>query len=190
MNLLGYSIDASDNDSYMNADIWGKNICDCLDFVKNRPLHLNEKFKLTKKNLDISYTYDCFLIVSDRFRIFCVSNNYQGLHFFQIRNYPKHYLFQVNNILQFDSKRRGTRFLDFNPSCNEYQEVIGANPVCLVDNLILANGFYRTDLEFGGGYSKSPIILTGVETGSKLKLENFKGLSLEKILSQYEWEDK
>jgi hypothetical protein len=189
MKLLGYSISGSDNDSYMNADMWGKNICDCLDYVKNRQSHMNESFELRKKTLDLSYTYDGYLIVSGRFKIFCAENNYQGLRFFQIPNYPTHYLLLVDNVIRFDTKRRETRFLEFNPECNEYHVVVGATPVCLVDNSILADGFYRTDIEFGNSYSKSPVILAGLDTGLKLKQEKFKGLSLEKIFSKYKWEN-
>ncbi len=65
MKILGYSVSGPDNDSYMNADQWEMNICQCLDFVKNRHLHLNTEFKLSKKTYDISYTYDGFLIVSE-----------------------------------------------------------------------------------------------------------------------------
>ena len=189
MKVLGFSISGPDNDSYMNSDQYEVNICKCLDFVRNRQLHLNSNFKLTKKAYDISYTYDSYLIVSDRFKQFCVDNKYLGVSFFAIPNYETKYLMLVDNILKFDTARRETAFIEFNPDCSEYNEVVGATPVCLLDSTILSDGFYRTDIEFGRSYAKSAIILVGLETGAKLKAQKFRGLYLEKILDKYKWED-
>lgn len=190
MKVLGFAVSGPDNDSYMNSDQYEVNICKCLDFVKNRHLHLNPNFKLSKRAYDISYTYDSYLIVSDRFKQFCADNKYSGVSFFSIPNYDAKFLMLVSNIIKFDIIRRETRFLDFNPDCNEYNEVVGATPVCLVDNEILQDGFYRTDVEFGRSYAKDGTILVGPDTGVKLKAQKFKGLYLEKILDKYEWEDK
>ena len=161
-----------------------------MDFVKNRQLHLNPNFKLTKKTYDISYTYDSYLIVSDRFKIFCADNKYSGVSFFAVPNYETKFLMLVTNCIKFDASRRGTTFTEFNPDCNEYNEVIGATPVCLTDNSILPDGFYRTDIEFGRSYAKDATLLVGLDTGVRLKAQKFKGLYLEKILDKYKWEDK
>jgi hypothetical protein len=190
MKVLGFSISGPDNDSYMNSEQYEVNICKCLDYVKNRQLHLNPNFKLTKKTYDISYTYDSYLIVSERFKQFCVENKYHGISFFAIPNYATKFIMLVTNIIKFDTARRETTFIEFNSDCNEYNEVVGATPVCLSDNSILSDGFYRTDIEFGRSYAKDPIILVGLDTGAKLKAQKFKGLYLEKILDKYKWEDK
>ncbi|MDH7459699.1 hypothetical protein QEG73_00370 [Chitinophagaceae bacterium 26-R-25] len=188
MKVLGYSISAADNDSYMNSDQHEVNICRCLDFVKNRHLHLNPTFKLNKKNYDISYTWDDFLLVSDRFKQFCIDNKYTSVSFIEIPNYPTKHLMTVSNITDFDSARRETKFLEFSPECNEYNEVVGATPVCLTIDSPLTDNFFRTNIEFGRGYAKGPIILVGVETAIKLKAQKLKGLYLEKILAKYDWE--
>jgi hypothetical protein len=188
MNLLGYCIDGSDNDSYMNPDMYETNICQCYDYVKNRRLHLNPEFRLVRKSYDISSTFDCFTIVSSRFRDFCVSQGYSGVSFYPIPNYSGKFYFDVHQMVAFDAIRRKTRFLELNNECKEYNEVVGANPVCLLDNKPLSDGFFRTDIEFGRSYAKSPLILVGVETGVKLRAGKFKGLYLEKILDTYSWE--
>jgi hypothetical protein len=179
MALIGYSLGIYDNKSYMNPNMWGVNICDCLDYVKNRHLHLNPNFKLKNRRADISVTFDSFVIVSTRFRDFCMNNNYEGVGFYDLANYDDRFYMQISNVEKYDTKRRETRFLEFNDVCNEYHEVIGANPVCLVNKEPLKNGFYRTDIEFGGGYAKSPLELVDIETGRNLKLEKFKGLYLD-----------
>ena len=66
--------------------------------------------------------------------------------------------------------------------------MVGATPVCLVDNEILKDGFYRTDIEFGRSYAKYPVFMVGLETGEKSKAQKFKGLYLERILDKYKWE--
>jgi hypothetical protein len=187
MKVLGFSISGPDNDSYMNSDQYEVNICKCLDFVKNRQLHLNPNFKLIKKSYDISSTYDSYLIVSDRFKQFCEDNKYSGVSFFAIPNYETKFLMLVTNVVKFDTARRETIFIEFNSVCNEYNEVVGATPVCLSDNSILTDGFYRTDIEFGRSYAKDALILVGLDTGAKLKAQKFKGLYLEKILDKYKW---
>ena len=70
MKVLGYTTIVEFNDSYMNEDQYGVNICGCLDYVRNRHLHLNPQFILVKKAYDISLTYDSYLIVSERFKQF------------------------------------------------------------------------------------------------------------------------
>ena len=97
-------------------------------------------------------------------------------------------MFKVKNSIDFDVDRRNTRFLEFNEICNEYNEVVGATPVCLKENRQIEIGFYRTNIEFGRGYAKSPLILVDSETFKLIKKEKFKGLYGEKILDKYDWE--
>jgi len=154
MKILGYLMVAPDNDSYMNPEMYESNICKCLDYIKNRHLHLNPNFELVKKSYDISSTYDSYLIVSNRFREFCLNQEYLGISFYPIPNYPDNFYFDIQRIVRYDAKRRETRFLEYNSECEEYNEVVGATPVCLVDNQTLPDGFFRTDIEFGGSYAK------------------------------------
>lgn len=45
----------------------------------------------------------------------------------------------------------------------------------------LEKGFYRTDLLFGSGNSKHPLIIVDRETQVKLKREKMKGIYLEPV---------
>src|SRR5687767_12781516 len=115
--LLGYALWAPNNDSFMNKNMYEINICDCLDYVANRHLHLSANFKLIIKKYDFSFTYDSYLIVSKHFKDFCRENAYKGIEFFPIPNYKDRYYFSALSIKKFDAKRRQVRFLEFNDKC-------------------------------------------------------------------------
>jgi len=189
--LIGYSISGPDNYGYMNYDQYEVNICDCIDYVRNRRLHVSPNFKMKKAQYDFSFTFDSYLIVSDRFKDFCTKNNYEGINFYPLNNYPKRFFMDILNVKRFDTIRKAKHleYIEFNPRCNEYNEVVGPNPLCLVDNEALTDGFFRTDLEFGRSYAKGPEYLVGIETWKKMRMETFKGLYTSEILTKYDWEE-
>lgn len=188
MSLIGYSLGIHDNKSYMNQNMYGIDICNCLDYVKNRYKHLNSNFRLKNRRADISVTYDSFVIVSTRFKEFCISNSYNNISFYDLTNYKDRFYMEIFNIVSVDTKRRTIDYYEYNPGCNEYNEVIGAHPVCLTNKMPLEKGFYRTDIEFGRGYAKSAVEIVDIETGKKLKSEKFKGLYLDEVLTEYDFE--
>jgi hypothetical protein len=91
--------------------------------------------------------------------------------------------------LEFDTKQRGTEFLNYNLSCDGYEEIIGANPVYLKNKEKLRDGFYRTDICFESYAGKSPIYLVGVDTKEKLVNSGFKEIYFEEIQDKYDWEN-
>ena len=186
--ILGYNLWGQDNESFLNPDLYEKNIAECLDFIANREKYITAEFKIKKTHFDYSYTYDAAIIVSQKFKEFCVRNNYDNIEFHKLIGEPEFYLFKAFKTIKFDSVRRNTTFIEYNEECNQYNEVVGATPVCLEDNEILNDGFYRTDIEFGRGYAKSPLILVGVDTFKKLKKEKIKGLDCNEVLDRYDWE--
>ncbi len=186
--ILGYYLQGQDNDSYLNADLYEKNISECLDFIRNREKYISDEFKIKKMKYEFSYTYDGALIVSRRFMDLCKKIGIKGINFFQLKNQQELFLIKVINTVEFDCNRRNTQFLEFNESCGEYKEVVGASPVCLKENQLLDPGFYRTNIEFGRGYAKSPLLLVDTNTYNLIKKEKFKGLYGEKILDKYDWE--
>ncbi|MCO5950074.1 hypothetical protein [Mucilaginibacter flavidus] len=183
--IIGNDLSGPDNYSYMNQDQHEVNVCDCLDYVRNRRLHISPKFKLKKTQYDVSYTFDSYLIVSERFKDFCIQNNYENVVFYSLPNNPKKFFMDILNQKRYDLTIEGIRYIEFNPACGEYNEVVGAHPIYLEDSTPLADGFYRTDIEFGRSYAKGPLYMVGVETREKLKMEKFKGLYMCEILTHY-----
>jgi len=190
IKTIAYSLNEPDNDSYLNSDLWGKNICECLEYVRNREKYITSDFKIKKANFDFSNTYDGATIVSEKFKKFCKENNLKGLEFYPLISNKKLFLFKSSNIVAFDSERRKTKFVDYNKECSEFNEVAGANPVCLIQANEIRSGIFRTDIEFSGGYAKHPLIIVGTETYTKMQEINFTGLYAEKILNKYDWEEK
>ena len=186
--LQGYYLVANDNDSYIQEEFYNKEICECENFVFNREKYLNEDIVITKKDLDCSYTYDGYFIVSKEFMQFYEKSNFIGLKFFKINEKYDLYYAKASKSIEFDSERRKTKFLEFNKKCAMFNEVVGATPICLKDKNKINNGFFKTDVLFGRGYSQSPFLIVDVDTGKKLKKEKFKGLQLKEVLSKYEWE--
>jgi len=129
-----------------------------------------------KRGADFSSTYDSYDIVSDRFRTFCLEQQYEGLAFGEFSNDKTHFNFMPNRIVRFDALRRNTTFEKLCRVCRNYESVVGATPPYLLRSKPLEDGFYRSDLLFGSGDRKGPLILVGLETKAKLKAANLKGL--------------
>ena len=77
--IIGYGIAGPDNDSYLNPDGLGKSICKVIDYINHREKFVTESFRVKRNNFNWSHTYDGAIIVSQKFRDFCLRNEYQGL---------------------------------------------------------------------------------------------------------------
>ena len=82
-------------------------------------------------------------------------------------------------IVRFDAGKRRTQFEYRCQACGQYESVIGATPVFLMDPSSLTPlDVARTDLEFGSDDEKRPMILFGDEAARKLLERPLKGLEL------------
>ena len=182
--LIGYLITWPDNDSYMFSS-WVNNLEKCpkcgyfTDFFDVSP-----DFKVTKRMYDISYTYDDYCIVSRKFKEFCQRFNYSNINFIKLPNDKDFFFFLPNETLSFDSNKRNIRFENLCSYCNNYESVVGATP-CFLKNTSkpVSDNFYKTDILFGSGNEKSPLIIIGKETAERLKKEKFNNISFEEIKS-------
>lgn len=145
------------------------------NFLSHNPLYRQPR----KRKSDFLVTYDGSKIVTHVFRDFCLSEGYKGIRLPEFRNDPDHFHLLVDDVVKFDAKRRETRFIDFCPVCENYDEVIGADPAYLIRKTPLNDGIYRTDLLFAGGDRKRPVIIIAPETKRKMEAANLKGLIVE-----------
>ncbi|WP_431123855.1 hypothetical protein [Flagellimonas flava] len=182
--ILGYGLFGPDNGSHLYPIGNGRKICDVLDYVKNRQNYLSEEFKVSNSSFDFSFTYDSALIVSQKFRDFCLRNQYDGLSFYPVPSQKGLYLFKSSNEVLFDTEKRHTKFIDYQEKCKRHDSVVGATPIFIKDNTPLQEGIFRTDVEFGSGYEQSPLILIGELTHQKMKMEKFNSLEFEIIQSE------
>jgi hypothetical protein len=138
-----------------------------------------------RKRLDICSTYENRILVNDRFRRWCVEHITSALVFRQVNSNPAYYHLEPVEIVRFDSVRAKTRFLDKCSRCGNYESVVGIDPPGLLDvHGPIEEGMFRTDLEFGSRWEKSPLIVIGVRTKELMEPMGFRGLDFREIQDQ------
>ncbi len=138
------SLFCTECDSYIGED----------EFVPQ--LHLRQcKF-------DFCFTYDGRLLVSERAKTYLSENCATPLKFTVVDESEGYYKLNVVSIVLFDQDRRKTRFERKCPRCGNFESIVGATPAFILDSSALDSmGVYRTDLCFGSGREKSPVIVVG-----------------------------
>jgi hypothetical protein len=186
MNLIGYKLSGPDNGTFMfreRSELKRCPLCgyrvDFLNYNTDYQFRRREADQYDgyfKRAADFSSTYDMYDIVSDRFRAFCLEHEYTGLAFGEFSKDKSHFNFIAKRIVEFDAVRRATNFEKLCRACGNYESVVGAKPAYFLRSKPLKDGFYRSNLLFGSGDSKGPLILVGLETAAKLKTAKLKGL--------------
>ena len=183
--LLGYTLCGSNNGYNMFKNI---TLDECSKYSNIYAINrIDPAFKF-KKRKNYSTTYDGFTIVSERFKQFCIDEKYTGLEFIKLPSSLGFYWFKIENVIEYDSEARKTRFIGYNKSCDGYEEIIGANPACLKNNIILNDSFFRSNIFFSSDANKRPLEMVGESTMQKLKAAGFKEIFFEKILDEYQWQ--
>ena len=135
--------------------------------------------RVKKRRFDVSVTYDGVTIVSSAFRKWYESAGIEGLVITPLPDDPDFASIVTTTVVAFDSLRRHTRFLNACDLCGRYKEVIGANPVFLKPgHVVPARGFCGTDIEFGSGDGKHPLLLCGAETANLIVRAKLRGCTL------------
>jgi hypothetical protein len=127
------------------------------------------------RRFDVSYTYDGYLIVSERFRDIAEE---AGTRCISLPSVSGFYSLLVENEVPFDTVRRRTRFEQPCDECGRYFVVAGATPAFLKVEAELPDQMFRTDLEFGTGNEQHPLIIAGPRTADRLLVAGFDGLDL------------
>ncbi|MFV0376509.1 MAG: hypothetical protein ACK5JD_04315 [Mangrovibacterium sp.] len=144
---------------------------------------VNTELKLKKRNYDVSYTYDGYLIVSERFRSFCETKAYKTLNFHALNLEPDFFFLEVLDFFSLDYARRDVQFIDLCNDCKRYAAVIGATPSYIEEGFkFRENVFYKSSFDFGSYNRKSPLIIVGLTMADELLQEKFKGLYFKDVL--------
>jgi len=189
INIVGYTLSIPDNGRHMFMHKSERKRCSACSYPL-KFLSYNPKFKSSSRIVDrhdgyitskpdISSTYDLFYIASGRFRDFCLNEGYDGLIFDKFNDDPNYFNLRVRRRVKFDARRRRTTFDKYCRVCKNYESVVGATPSYLLRSSPLSDNFYRTDLIFGSEGRRSPLILVGPETKTKLQLAKLKGLTFQ-----------
>jgi hypothetical protein len=145
--------------------------------------YINPKFRLKRKVYDLSFTYDHCCIVSLKFKEFCQREKYSGIKFGKFPLEPNYFYLTVESIVKFETIEEGIRYENLCEKCGNYESIVAPGPTFIKDaEEPLGDGLYRTDLVFGSGNEKNPLLIIGIETYKKLKREKFKGLVYDEIV--------
>jgi hypothetical protein len=180
-SVLGYLLLAHDNGSHMYGRDSTAPRCSECGFIVDRTV-LDPGFRLRRRTMDVSFTYDHCCVVSERFRSETLG---LGASFQALIEEPGFYTMNVDSDpIRFDSEARHSAFDAWCCGCERFTQVAGLTPVYLVDWEPLPERFSRTDVSFGSGDELSPAFLVGPILAQRLRKLNFRGLELEPIVQR------
>jgi hypothetical protein len=143
--------------------------------VKTDRYWIDPGFVLRKRGFDASYTYDGYLIVTERLRSLLEKGT---ARFLTLPSEPGFHVLVAEEVVPFDSGRRQTRFEQWCDLCERYAVVAGATPAFLDVSRPLPGWVYRTDIEFGSGNEQHPLTVVGPGTADRIRLGGFAGIDL------------
>lgn len=85
-----------------------------------------------------------------------------------------------DEVEALDLTRQGLRYLT--ATLRIVDEGTADDPAPRLEDLPLPDRLVRTDVEFGSGDEKTPLLLVGVRLGQELRAARLKGLELEEVL--------
>ena len=177
--ILGHTLSGNSfNDaSFFNGDEPAGVLCQscasCIDYSYS-PASIDVK---PSKKYDVSCTNDLRNIYSERFFVFCRDVLKADEVFRPLRagDSVLYYMLPFQTI-EFDYVRRKTRFEGACEQCGGYDAVAGAHPAFLKIHEPIGPGFFKTDLAFGSGSAKFPLIIVGSEWKKLLAAQKFRGI--------------
>lgn len=126
---------------------------------------------------DVLYA-DGHLIVTDRFRAFCVDSGYRDVEFPCIDRPRSLFELRPTRIVDVDVELSEPILGSFCLRCGNFDCYLEGRGMFLRDvTRPLEDGFYRTDLVFGCSIGKHPIIVVAPMTRWKIEAEGFRRLS-------------
>jgi hypothetical protein len=173
-----FSLSAPDNDSYMLNGPAPHDSCESCGLPIDRDW-IDPSFRLNRRDLDMSYTYDGYLIGSEKFM---EATSRRGARFISLRSTPGFYSIRVDITVRFDAVRRKVTTENWCPRCQRYRSVAGALPVYLLPGEVIPRDrLVRTELEFGSGNEQHPIVMAGSDLAKELLAASLTGLTLRPV---------
>jgi hypothetical protein len=166
---FAYSVSAPDCDIHYFANAPAELFCaECDSYIGND--EFVPQLDLRRCKFDFCFTYDGQLLVSERAKRCLSEHCTTPLKFATVDMSARYYTLRVESSVLFDKNRRKTRFERKCPRCGNFESIVGATPAFILESgKVDAMGAYRTDLCFGSGREKSPVIVIG--TALKRELE-------------------
>lgn len=179
--MKSYAVFATDADINYYNDAAEELFCSlCGSYISSKPYFPNDlQVKGLKK--DFSFSYDGQLIISTQAKAFLEKNSSTELEFYKVSSNPDAFVMRASCEVIFNSVKRETRFINRCAQCGKFESVVGAMPPFLSNvSEIKSMGVYFTDIQFGSGREKSPLVIVGEEMGEILK-QTFREIDLEEV---------
>ena len=130
-----------------------------------------------KRGRDFAFTYDGHLLVSDRFRRFCLDSGYGDVVFEAATAKGDYFDLRPTRVLNVDVIRSKCRFTAACTSCGQFVGIHSGVGTIFKDVATpLVDGFYRTDIYWAHAWNKAPEFIVAPETRRKIKAAGFRGL--------------
>lgn len=182
MNM--YAIYAKDNGHYFYEDAPESLFCSkCDSFIGDD--YFPEKLAVRKLKKDFSYTYDGRMLLSELAVNFFKELKIENITFQLVNKTPKVYIPILSEVIKFDIEKSKTRFENLCDLCGNYESIVRYAPNSLFQyekKLKCHYGIFKTNISFGSGKGKSPVIIAGSKLAGLLK-NKFKEIDLHKVHS-------
>lgn len=174
-----------DNDCYWIPDIKDSRYCCPICASKLSRSVENPDFYLKKKNYDLSATYDGFLIGSDKFLSVLKMIPNIAVECVQIKSdkryKTKYFRLEFKGLVEIDLAKAVPEFGSICDFCGQFEHVVGAQDYYL-RSMPHGPGIFRTDIEFGSGFEKSPVIAVDIDSAAIIKRAGLKGVTLDPVI--------
>jgi hypothetical protein len=178
-----YSFSVNDNDSFMCSstdkvfdNMKGLAVCEECHYRTDFE-YVNDDFEIKRKSYDLSGTYDGYYIASLKFKEFLTREGINNIDFIALKNAPEFYVMFVRSEVIFDTEKRKSRSENFCETCGNFESFVGATPAFLKEPL--NNDICRTDIMFGSGNEKHPLLIASEDFVTLVKREKLKGIRFE-----------
>ncbi|MCT7944159.1 hypothetical protein [Shewanella septentrionalis] len=181
--MQSFSVSVNDNDSFMCSssdrvfdDVIGVKVCPVCHYRTNFDF-VNQNFTIKRKIYDLSATYDGYYIASLKFKETIDREGIAGITFVAISREPEYFAMFVSNMVSFDTEKRKSKAEKYCSACGNYESFVGATPAFLRESPSF--DLSRTDVAFGSGNAKHPLLIASECFVSLVKREKLKGLYFE-----------
>lgn len=181
--ILGYVVRGHDNGARFFQEEKAEILCERCGSCRNYRYCPEVIDMDISKKYDVSVTYDGRMLFSDSFMRFCKDSLSSEEEFTAIKVNETYLYYMFPSVtLTFDTERRGSRLGRVCEECGEYESVVGALPAILKESQPMGPGFFRSDLAFGSGREKFPLIMVGSKWKELLAARRFRGLEFREAL--------
>ena len=146
---------------------------------------IRDDFRLGRKRLYVSSTYDGMTILSSRAHSALLEAGIESDQMPALPSEPNCFALIPTREVPFDSERRRTKLLDHCSVCGLYGSVAGATPAFFKALPQDEEWVARTDLVFGSHNEHSPLIVVSAKVAITLSDAKLTGLHLENITAEH-----